>query len=114
MLEEALLETNVTVLPDRDGLWVVQCAGEFDLTSLAPLRTACDTALEAGVDRLVLDVRGITFGDSTFLHLLVSCNDRCDLRLVGPLPRQLARLLAVTGTDQLLTVENDPADGPAD
>ncbi|WP_404955580.1 STAS domain-containing protein [Streptomyces sp. 147326] len=114
MLEEALLETTVTVLPDRDGLRVVQCAGEFDLTNLAPLRTACETALEAGIDRLVLDVRGIAFGDSTFLHLLLTYNDRCDLRLAGPLPRQLARLLTLTGTDQVLTIEDDLVGGPAE
>ncbi|MFD7096433.1 STAS domain-containing protein [Streptomyces xanthophaeus] len=107
------METTVTVLPDRDGLRVVQCAGEFDYTHLAPLRTACETAFEAGVGRLVLDVRGVTFGDSTFLHLLLTCNDRCDLRLMGPLPPQLARLLTLTGTNQVLSVE-DAAASPTD
>ncbi|MFD3809045.1 hypothetical protein ACFWSF_25680 [Streptomyces sp. NPDC058611] len=33
----------------------------------------------------------------------------CDLRLTGPLPRQLARLLTVTGTDQVLTLEDATA-----
>ncbi|MFD6917341.1 STAS domain-containing protein [Streptomyces virginiae] len=113
LLEEALLETTVTVLPDRDGLRVVQCAGEFDFTHLAPLRTACETAFEVGVGRLVLDVRGVTFGDSTFLHLLLTYNGRCDLRLMGPLPRQLARLLTLTGTDRVLSVE-DAAASPTD
>ncbi|MFD3875888.1 STAS domain-containing protein [Streptomyces sp. NPDC058623] len=95
MLEETLLETTVTVLPDHDGLRVVQCAGELDLTSLAPLRTVCDTAVAAGIDRLVLDVRGVTFGDSTFLNLLLTVNETCDLRLAGPLPRQLGSVAKV-------------------
>ncbi|MFD9303151.1 hypothetical protein ACFWCB_10835 [Streptomyces sp. NPDC060048] len=34
---------------------------------------------------------------------------KCDLRLLGPLPRQLARPLTLTGTDQVLTIEVDPA-----
>ncbi|WP_167739617.1 STAS domain-containing protein [Streptomyces subrutilus] len=105
------MEPTVTVLPDREGLRVVRCAGEFDRTNLGPLRTACETAVAAGVDRVVLDVRGVTFGDSTFLHLLLTFNDRCDLRLGGPLTRQVARLLSLTGTDQVLTVDDDLADG---
>ncbi|MFD3809330.1 STAS domain-containing protein [Streptomyces sp. NPDC058611] len=99
--------TTVTVLPDRDGRRVLRCAGAFDFSTLAPLRTACDTALaEPGVEQLALDVRDITFGDSTFLNLLLTLCGACDLRLLGPLPRQLARLLAVTGTEQVLTVED--------
>ncbi|OKI47480.1 hypothetical protein AMK15_35280 [Streptomyces sp. MJM1172] len=66
MLEEALLETTVTVLPDREGLRMVQCAGE------------------------------------------------CDLRLMGPLPCQLARLLTLTGTNQVLSVDDDDAASPTD
>ncbi len=66
----------MTVLPDADGLRVVQCAGEFDL--------------------------------------LLTVNDTCDLRLEGPLPRQLARLLTLTGTDQILTIENAPTGPPQD
>ncbi|MFD3761076.1 STAS domain-containing protein [Streptomyces sp. NPDC058622] len=107
--------TTVTVLPDRDGRRVVRCAGAFDYSTLAPLRTACDTAIaDDGVERLVLDVRGVTFADSTFLNLLLTLSSACDLRLAGPLPRQLARLLTVTGTDQVLTVEDAAADTAAE
>ncbi|MFD3808591.1 STAS domain-containing protein [Streptomyces sp. NPDC058611] len=108
------MESTVCVLPDRDGQRVVRCAGEFDLTTLAPLRAACDTAVAAGIDRLALDVREVTFGDSTFLNLLLAVGRECELRLVGPLPRQLARLLARTGTDQVLTVEDGSVSGPAE
>ncbi|MER6237974.1 STAS domain-containing protein [Streptomyces clavifer] len=107
--------TTVTVLPDRDGQRVLRCAGEFDFNTLAPLRAACDTAVTApGVERLVLDVRGVTFGDSTFLNLLLTLYRTCDLQLVGPLPRQLARLLAVTGVDRMLTIKDATADGAAE
>ncbi|MFI5672850.1 STAS domain-containing protein [Streptomyces sp. NPDC051704] len=107
---DAVEPTTVTVLPGRDGRRVVRCTGAFDFNTMAPLQAACDTALaEAGVERLVLDVRGVTFGDSTFLNLLLTLCGQCDLRLWGPLPRQLARLLAVTGTNQVLTIEHATA-----
>ncbi|MFD5892305.1 STAS domain-containing protein [Streptomyces sp. NPDC060334] len=100
----------MTVLPDRDGRRVVRRAGDFDLAGLAPLQAACETAVAAGIDQLVLDVRGVIFGDSSFLNLLLTIGHGCDLRLLGPLPRQLARLLTITGTDQVLTVEDSPAE----
>ncbi|MFD3682282.1 STAS domain-containing protein [Streptomyces sp. NPDC058613] len=107
--------TTVTVLPDRDGQRVVRCAGAFDYTALDPLRAACDTAVaDAGVERLVLDVRDVTFADSTFLNLLLTFHSACDLRLAGPLPRQLARLLTVTGTDRVLTIEDAAAGNAAE
>ncbi|MGW5852365.1 STAS domain-containing protein [Streptomyces sp. NPDC055254] len=106
---------TVTVLPDRDGQRVVRCAGEFEFSTLAPLQAVCDTALaEAGGERLVLDVRGVTFGDSTFLNLLLTLSGASDLRLWGPLPPQLARLFAVTGTDQVLTIEDATSDKTAE
>ncbi|MFD5935517.1 hypothetical protein [Streptomyces sp. NPDC060333] len=55
----------MTVLPDRDGRRVVRCAGDFDLTGLAPLQAACDTAVAAEIDQLVLD-RAV--GDAGFPH----------------------------------------------
>ncbi|MFJ4865309.1 STAS domain-containing protein [Streptomyces sp. NPDC088748] len=55
--------------------------------------------------RLVLDVRDVTFADSSFLNLLLVVHRDCDLQLRGPLPGQLARLLAITGADQVLTVD---------
>ncbi|WP_411104927.1 STAS domain-containing protein [Streptomyces sp. cmx-4-9] len=107
--------TIVTVLSDRDGQRVVRCAGDFDFNTLAPLREACDTAVAAAdVHRLVLDVRDVTFGDSTFLNLLVTVAREAELRLLGPLPRQLARLLAVTGTDQFIPVDDASAGEPAE
>ncbi|MFD3546812.1 STAS domain-containing protein [Streptomyces sp. NPDC058655] len=108
-------QTTVTVLPDRDGQRVVRCAGEFDFNTIAPLQAACDTAVTAaGVEHLLLDVRGVTFGDSTFLNLLLTLCRAHELRLVGPLPRQLARLLAVTGADQVFTIEDATADETAE
>ncbi|MEU9109036.1 STAS domain-containing protein [Streptomyces xanthophaeus] len=97
----------MTVLSDRDGQRTVQCAGEFDADTLAPLQAACATASDARVELLVLDVRRVVFADSSFLNLLLVLRREQAVRLVGPLPGQLARLLEMTGARLLFDVEDD-------
>ncbi|MER5567250.1 STAS domain-containing protein [Streptomyces goshikiensis] len=103
------MEPTVTVLPDYDGLRVVQCSGEFDADTEGVLDAACDEAIAAaGVERLALDVRGVTFADSSFLNLLLRVHGVCDLLLLGPLPPQLARLLEMTGANLLFAIDDGP------
>ncbi|MFF4324577.1 STAS domain-containing protein [Streptomyces sp. NPDC001568] len=104
------MQPTVTVLPDRGGVRVVTCAGEFDADTQGLLRAACETACTAPeVVRLVLDVRGVTFADSSFLNLLLATHQKSDLTLMGPPPAQLARLLRMTGADQLFAIDDGPA-----
>jgi len=68
---------------------IVQPRGELDLVTVETLRDALDGVESA--DRLVLDLRGLSFMDSTGLHLLVALHRRaqCDgvkLTLVAPAP----------------------------
>ncbi|MFJ5811300.1 STAS domain-containing protein [Streptomyces sp. NPDC093093] len=101
-------------MPDHDGLRVVQCSGEFDADTEGVLDAACDEAVAApGVERLALDVRGVTFADSSFLNLLLRVRGACDLVLLGPLPPQLARLLEMTGANLLFTIDDGPTERAA-
>ncbi|MGW6877405.1 STAS domain-containing protein [Streptomyces xanthophaeus] len=100
----------MTILSDRDGQRTVQCAGEFDADTLAPLQAACATASGPRVEVLVLDVRRVAFADSSFLNLLLTLRLEHDVRLVGPVPRQLARLLEMTGAHLLFDVQDDAPD----
>jgi anti-sigma B factor antagonist len=58
----------------RDELAIVQPRGELDLATIDTLRAALDGIENAG--RLVLDLRGLSFLDSTGLHLLVALHQR--------------------------------------
>jgi anti-sigma B factor antagonist len=58
----------------RDAVAVVQPRGELDLATIKTLRDALDGAGSA--ERLVLDLRGLTYIDSTGLHLLVDLHER--------------------------------------
>ncbi|GAA2624745.1 MULTISPECIES: STAS domain-containing protein [Streptomyces] len=82
--------------------WVVAAHGELDQDTLAPL----ETELAAAADRyrlVVLDAGSITFGDSSFLNLLLRLHQTTTLRIAAP-GDQLRRLFALTGADTVLSV----------
>ncbi|MFC9593886.1 STAS domain-containing protein [Streptomyces sp. NPDC056944] len=105
-------EASVYRQPTRpDGTAVLQAAGEFDLDSVGCLRQAQADARYEGATRIVLDVSGVTFGDSSFLHTLVAAL-RAPGRLIlrGPVPHHLRQLFTLTGTTHLFQfAEGDTA-----
>ncbi|WP_314246094.1 STAS domain-containing protein [Streptomyces kutzneri] len=93
--------------------WVVAAHGELDQDTLAPLEEALASA--ADQHRLVvLDAGAITFGDSSFLNLLLRLHHVTTLRIAAP-GEQLRRLFALTGADTVLSLHpsvEDAVGGP--
>ncbi|MEV7444589.1 STAS domain-containing protein [Streptomyces sp. NPDC091204] len=91
------------VQSEVDGVRVVVCSGEFDLDTTGLLTKACDTTpVPAGL--LVVDVRQVAFGDSSFLNALIRLRNTRPLALQGPLPSQLRRMMDMTGALALFDV----------
>ncbi|MGW6414882.1 STAS domain-containing protein [Streptomyces sp. NPDC055055] len=85
-----------------DGIAQLEAAGEFDVDSVGCLRQALSDAAAEDATCVQLDVSAVTFGDSSFLHVLVRArNDTDRLVLIGPVPHQLSRLFHLTGTTRL-------------
>ena len=104
------LPLRVASLPDGDDL-VVTLDGDLDAGSRHLLLGALDEVdhdLASG--RVLLDTSNVTFVDSQGLSALLDLNGRCaELRLIAP-RASFERLLSVTGTDRLLTVERPRRD----
>ena len=88
----------------RDAVAIVQPRGELDLVTVETLRAALD-AIE-GADHLVLDLRGLSFMDSTGVQLLVTLHQRAQrdglqLTLVAP-AAPVDRAIQLCGLDQTL------------
>jgi anti-anti-sigma factor len=71
----------------RNDVAIVRPHGELDMATVETLRAALDAVETAA--RLVLDLRGLSFIDSTGLHLLVALHERAQrdgfqLALVAP------------------------------
>jgi anti-anti-sigma factor len=86
---------------ERDAL-VIAPEGELDLESASDLRAVLDEHLGAGLPRLVLDLRGLTFIDSTGLRAVIEADRSAAARGVDltvlPGPPQVQRIFEVTGT----------------
>ena len=103
----------------RDDVAIVQPHGELDLATVETLRAALDGVENAG--RLVLDLRGLSFIDSTGLRLLVALHQRAQrdgfqLTLVAP-AAPADKAIQVSGLDQVLpfvaaddAVDRDPSE----
>ncbi|GLW73492.1 hypothetical protein Kpho02_57910 [Kitasatospora phosalacinea] len=99
---------------------VVRPEGELDHDSVGPLREALEGAVADPPGRLVVDCGGLDFCDSTGLNLLLRAHAAAvhvglPLLLAAP-GAVVARMLAITGADEVLevhpTVEDALAAGP--
>jgi anti-anti-sigma factor len=61
---------RVELVPDRTRILVAPL-GELDMSTAGQVRDAIAEVRERGFDRIVLDLRGITFIDSTGVRLLI-------------------------------------------
>ncbi|MER7960144.1 STAS domain-containing protein [Streptomyces sp. NPDC096030] len=96
------MRLQVHTEPEQGPVRVIRCEGELDMESAPALERAGQrAALQGGVERLVLDVTGVTFADSSGLNCLIQLHQIVPIVLSGPLPSQLLRLLQVTGADAI-------------
>ena len=100
----------------REHVTTVHPRGELDLATAETLRTTLDATIAESLSaalygtgsrvRLVLDLRGLSFIDSTGLHLLVALDKRAQregfqLTLIAP-AAPVDRAIRLSGLDQRL------------
>jgi len=101
-------------IAQRDGGIEVALAGEIDLSTVEELQERLETALEEDPGLIVLDLRQVSFLDSSGLRVILRLNKRQEegggrLVLVRG-GRRVARVLEVTGTDRQLEQVDDPSE----
>ncbi len=107
-----MIETDPTwhqfgceIRPERDAVRVLP-QGELDLASADVVRTHIAELLDAGFQRIVLDLRGIVFLDSTGLRLILesrSAAREAGAELtVAPGPPAVQRVFELTCTAELI------------
>ena len=90
------------------GIVVVQPTGRLNMTAARMLREELHTLIESGQDRLVVDLSGIEFIDSSGLGALISGLRAArktggDLRIAAP-NRQATTVLELTNLNRVLRV----------
>lgn len=90
----------------RDALWIAP-QGELDVESSSVLRAVLDEHLGAGLPRLVLDLRDVTFIDSTGLRTVLDARRSAAARgvelTVRPGPPEVQRIFTITGTAEVFS-----------
>jgi anti-sigma B factor antagonist len=94
------------------GHAVVRVSGEFDLAATHAVEDALLSVEDGKNGVIVLDLRGVTFLDSTGLRTITSADHRArgagpELRIVRG-AEQVQKLLYVTGMDKILPLVDDP------
>jgi len=98
----------------RDGdRTIVRLAGDLDFATVAGVTPLLEAECARRPGRLVLDLSGVAFLDSSGIHLLVQVHKRltadgCRLIVANP-SAAAARALQVTATDAVLEVTHTPA-----
>jgi anti-anti-sigma factor len=90
---------------------VIVLSGEADLTTVAQLSALITAQLAGGTRQLTIDVSGLWFADSaTIQTLLLAARTPRDgggsLVLLRP-QRSVARVLALTGAEQMFTIRGE-------
>jgi anti-sigma B factor antagonist len=87
----------------------VRVTGELDMVTAPDLERALNRLCSSGYRDVDLNVSGLTFIGAAGLTVFVRCDERLRtaaglLRLIGP-TRRCRRLLAITGLEDILTVD---------
>lgn len=95
----------------QDGVAVVTVGGEIDLYTAPQLRDELVGSLEEGTRRLLVDMSGTEFCDSTGISVLLAGMKRArekdgDLEIVAPRPAVM-KVLEVTGLHEVFTIHPD-------
>jgi anti-sigma B factor antagonist len=90
---------------ERKGFALVRLAGEFDLAAAEAVETAL-LPVEDRFPSVILDLRGVTFLDSTGIRVIVSADARSrkagrELKIVRG-PEEVQNLLYLAGLDKIL------------
>lgn len=103
-----LMDPEITVAHVGESMTVVAVHGELDLHAADELRRA----LGADGRRLIVDLVGTTFVDSTALGIIAAAARGADVSVVVSDPR-IARIFQLTGLDRSVTVEGSLAEAIA-
>jgi anti-sigma B factor antagonist len=104
---EGIREDPVAGIDRQNGATIVRLSGELDLYNAHTVREALIGCTEESPDRLVVDLSGVNFIDSTALGVLIEARTRMDNRrgfLLASPGLETRRALEVSGLDKHFAV----------
>ncbi len=98
---------------EEDGTAVLSLIGEVDVSNVSQAREEALKLLEGGCNKMVVDIAGVTYMDSSGLGMLVGLLKRLKesdgkLAIAGAVER-VRRLFEITGLQQIFALREDVA-----
>jgi anti-anti-sigma factor len=90
---------------DPSGALVVKLAGEIDMSNAESLGRAIDGLIDAGTDRLVVDLAALEFMDSSGIAMLLRVTADVDTVHIRNPSNVIRRIIESTGLGDVLRVE---------
>jgi anti-anti-sigma factor len=104
---------DVDVTQQEEGIHAA-LSGDLDLSTLEQLESALDGRLDGEPELLVVDLRELTFLDSSGLRVLLALHTRLTEKggrlVIVRGPRRVHRVLELTRADEELEIVADPAE----
>ncbi|MFE9423690.1 STAS domain-containing protein [Kitasatospora sp. NPDC006697] len=100
----------VEIRQEGERAWVCALAGDLDVETLQPAAQALRTLLERRPSKVVVDLRGVGFCDSSGLNLLLKSRREAaaavvDFRLAAA-PATVMRVLELTGAQAVFSLHS--------
>lgn len=99
---ESLITFDLASTAEREA--TVTIAGELDLGGIAPLDARVAQVLDRGLDRLIVDVSGLRFADSSAIALWVRWSGAVNAFELRDPPALLRRVIWAMGLSEKLGV----------
>jgi anti-sigma B factor antagonist len=95
---------NVTYLDRAEGDPVIAVSGELDLTNAQELRAVVDAALVSGPTRLVFDLEGLEFVDSSGIAVMIYAANHVEEVELQRVSSIVERIIDATGLSAIFRV----------
>jgi anti-sigma B factor antagonist len=111
----SILDARISVSRFGNDSFVVAAGGELDLHTVDQLRRRLDDVITAGAHRILVDLTGVSFMDSTTLGVLVEAAQTVRAAhgrvvLVADDPR-VTKVIEITGLERVFSVESSLPEG---
>jgi anti-anti-sigma factor len=109
--EELITELALRTVA-ADGFIVIEAYGEIDMANADEMRRMVDSSVADGADRLIVDLSGIRFMDSTGLNVLIRTSRQLGPGSVGVVVSRpsIRKIFALTGIDEVVPIFASVAD----
>jgi anti-anti-sigma factor len=97
---------EIAASADSSEAPLITVAGEVDLSNVGLLEDAIDEATVERPRKLIVDLRGVTFMDSTALHALFQARKHAASLILRAPSREARRVIELSGLDSVARIES--------